>query len=343
MRGSDLVVTAVFEGREAAQGILRYLGLRAAPIVVRLFSGQDIEVRKRRVFDAGFGYAAAMELDSNACFRAVRAHDRRFDGRFFVGVTSTHIYCRPICPARPPEALQHAVLFERGGRGRRRIQALPALPAGTRAGPCIRRCRQPAGRRGDRRHRRARALQRQGRRTGGVVGGERPAPAPRDRIRTRRVADRTRPDAAVAVGKAPARRNQLEPDGDRLRQRLRQRAALQCTVQITLWFESAGAARHSGCRGGVALSIGISPAVRVAQLVGLSAAARHPGRRDGGCRRTIDARSSIDEHQGWIAVSLGKKTQRAERRDLALAGAGHRRGHSTGEAACSIWVPCPMR
>jgi glutamate synthase (NADPH/NADH) small chain len=32
VRGSDLVVTAVFEGREAAQGILRYLGVRAAAI-----------------------------------------------------------------------------------------------------------------------------------------------------------------------------------------------------------------------------------------------------------------------------------------------------------------------
>jgi AraC family transcriptional regulator of adaptative response / DNA-3-methyladenine glycosylase II len=42
-----------------------------------------------------------MELDSNACFRAVRARDRRFDGRFFVGITSTRIYCRPICTARP--------------------------------------------------------------------------------------------------------------------------------------------------------------------------------------------------------------------------------------------------
>jgi AraC family transcriptional regulator, regulatory protein of adaptative response / DNA-3-methyladenine glycosylase II len=42
-----------------------------------------------------------MDLDSNACFRAVRARDRRFDGRFFVGITSTHIYCRPICTARP--------------------------------------------------------------------------------------------------------------------------------------------------------------------------------------------------------------------------------------------------
>src|SRR5271156_5019486 len=42
-----------------------------------------------------------MELDSNACYRAVSARDRRFDGRFYVGITSTHIYCRPICTARP--------------------------------------------------------------------------------------------------------------------------------------------------------------------------------------------------------------------------------------------------
>src|SRR5277367_5333454 len=42
-----------------------------------------------------------MELDSNACYRAVRARDRRFDGRFYVAVASTGIYCRPICPARP--------------------------------------------------------------------------------------------------------------------------------------------------------------------------------------------------------------------------------------------------
>src|ERR1700676_2395394 len=42
-----------------------------------------------------------MELDANACYRAVRARDRRFDGRFYVGITSTHIYCRPICTARP--------------------------------------------------------------------------------------------------------------------------------------------------------------------------------------------------------------------------------------------------
>jgi AraC family transcriptional regulator, regulatory protein of adaptative response / DNA-3-methyladenine glycosylase II len=44
-----------------------------------------------------------MELDSDACFHAVRARDRRFDGRFYVAVSSTGIYCRPICPVRPPK------------------------------------------------------------------------------------------------------------------------------------------------------------------------------------------------------------------------------------------------
>src|ERR1700684_3271032 len=42
-----------------------------------------------------------MELDSNACYRAARGRDRRFDGRFYVGITSTRIYWRPICTARP--------------------------------------------------------------------------------------------------------------------------------------------------------------------------------------------------------------------------------------------------
>jgi AraC family transcriptional regulator of adaptative response / DNA-3-methyladenine glycosylase II len=40
--------------------------------------------------------------DFDTCYRAVVARDPRFDGRFFTGVTSTGIYCRPICPARTP-------------------------------------------------------------------------------------------------------------------------------------------------------------------------------------------------------------------------------------------------
>ena len=43
-----------------------------------------------------------MTLDSDACYRALRTHDPRFDGRFFVGVSSTRIYCRPVCTVRSP-------------------------------------------------------------------------------------------------------------------------------------------------------------------------------------------------------------------------------------------------
>ena len=38
-------------------------------------------------------------LDPQICYRALRTRDARFDGRIFVGVTSTGIYCRPVCPA----------------------------------------------------------------------------------------------------------------------------------------------------------------------------------------------------------------------------------------------------
>ena len=41
-------------------------------------------------------------LDGDTCYRALAARDRRFDGVFFVGVETTGIYCRPVCPARTP-------------------------------------------------------------------------------------------------------------------------------------------------------------------------------------------------------------------------------------------------
>jgi len=43
-----------------------------------------------------------MLLDDDQCYRALKTHDARFDGRFFVGVGSTKIYCRPVCTARTP-------------------------------------------------------------------------------------------------------------------------------------------------------------------------------------------------------------------------------------------------
>jgi AraC family transcriptional regulator of adaptative response / DNA-3-methyladenine glycosylase II len=39
-------------------------------------------------------------LDRDACSRAIASRDPRFDGVFFVGISTTRIYCRPICPAR---------------------------------------------------------------------------------------------------------------------------------------------------------------------------------------------------------------------------------------------------
>ena len=47
---------------------------------------------------------AGMHEEAERCTRAVRARDARFDGWFFVAVTSTGIYCRPSCPAVAPKA-----------------------------------------------------------------------------------------------------------------------------------------------------------------------------------------------------------------------------------------------
>ncbi|MGH7818239.1 MAG: AlkA N-terminal domain-containing protein, partial [Candidatus Binatia bacterium] len=42
-------------------------------------------------------------LDPARCYRICAAHDGRFDGRFFVGVVTTGIYCRPVCRVRLPK------------------------------------------------------------------------------------------------------------------------------------------------------------------------------------------------------------------------------------------------
>ena len=69
-----------------------------------------------------------MDLDPATCHRAMLARDARFDGCFFTGVTSTGIYCRPVCPARPPK-LENCRFFP---------GAAAAQEAGFR--PCLR-CR----------------------------------------------------------------------------------------------------------------------------------------------------------------------------------------------------------
>src|SRR5499427_3148123 len=44
-----------------------------------------------------------MDQNDRGFYKALSARDSRFDGVFFVGVTSTDVYCRPICPARTPK------------------------------------------------------------------------------------------------------------------------------------------------------------------------------------------------------------------------------------------------
>ena len=43
-----------------------------------------------------------MNLDADHCYQILQARDARFDGHFFVGVSTTGIYCRPICAVRIP-------------------------------------------------------------------------------------------------------------------------------------------------------------------------------------------------------------------------------------------------
>ena len=45
-----------------------------------------------------------MELEFERCYRAIQSRDSRFDGLFVTAVTTTGIYCRPICPAQTPHA-----------------------------------------------------------------------------------------------------------------------------------------------------------------------------------------------------------------------------------------------
>ena len=70
-----------------------------------------------------------MDLDPDACYRAIATRDARFDGRLFIAVKTTGIYCRPICPARTPEARERRLLSDGGGRAGGRLPPLPALPA----------------------------------------------------------------------------------------------------------------------------------------------------------------------------------------------------------------------
>ena len=56
------------------------------------------------------GYTGAMTQDITALYHAFSARDPRFDGVIYMGVTSTGIYCRPVCTARMPK-MEHCRFF----------------------------------------------------------------------------------------------------------------------------------------------------------------------------------------------------------------------------------------
>jgi AraC family transcriptional regulator, regulatory protein of adaptative response / DNA-3-methyladenine glycosylase II len=69
--------------------------------------------------------------DFERCYRAVQSKDARFDGWFVTAVLTTHIYCRPSCPVRPPFA--------------RNVRFYPTAAAAQRAGfRACKRCRPDA-------------------------------------------------------------------------------------------------------------------------------------------------------------------------------------------------------
>src|SRR6202051_1031257 len=139
-----------------------------------------------------------MDMDSIACYRAISTRDARFDGRLFVGVKTTGIYCRPICPARTPKFAN--------------VSFYPSAAAAQSAGfrPCLR-CRPEtspdlAAWRGASNTvaRAARLAGAGGRGARGWHSGparRRRAAAAADVSQTpRRLADRGRPDPARAAG-----------------------------------------------------------------------------------------------------------------------------------------------
>jgi AraC family transcriptional regulator of adaptative response / DNA-3-methyladenine glycosylase II len=77
------------------------------------------------------GRVVALSLTDEACYRAVRSRDARFDGWFVTAVTTTRIYCRPSCPALTPR--------------RANVRFLPTAAAAQRAGfRACKRCRPDA-------------------------------------------------------------------------------------------------------------------------------------------------------------------------------------------------------
>ena len=249
-----------------------------------------------------------------ACFRAVRARDRRFDGRFFTAVASTGIYCRPICPVRPPK------------RENMRFFSSAAAAEGAGFRPCLR-CR-PERAPG------LASVDAASRLVGAAIAGIEEHAVSNARVgdlaASLGVSDRhlrrvTEAELGVSpielaqtqkllLAKRLLERDLAQADRDRIRFRVRQRAPIQRAVQIALWLESAQSAPPRRCGlGPCVCQLDFRPPLAWESLLAYLRLRAIPGVEwvDGThYRRTV----AIGEHRGWIAVSLAASRQRSKSR-----------------------------
>ena len=221
-------------------------------------------------------------------YNALTARDSRFDGVFFVGVTSTDIYCRPICPAKTPKAA-NCRFFD---------TPQEAEQAGFR--PCLR-CRPelaPGSAPVDDAQRIAQLivqrLEEGTRREGGARRDRRPVRAelaadpPHRPEGARRAADPAAADPPLAAGQAAPDRDDAADDRGRLRQRLLEPAPVQRRVQHALRHAADAPAQEGDRRRGrdrrepdVDAAALVSAAVRLERASWRFCGARAHGHRTG--------------------------------------------------------------
>lgn len=193
---------------------------------------------------------ASGALDRSACDRARIARDARFDGRFFTGVLTTRIYCRPTCPVKPARS-RNVVFFPTAAAAERagfrpclrcRPEAAPGTPAWRGAAATVTRAlrliegvprRRPDGGEPGRRARHDRA-----------------SSATALRAPRRRLTACGHRDATGAAREDAGGRDHAADGLDRVRRRLRQHPALQrrvpCGVPAAAQLPAAGAG-GTGC------------------------------------------------------------------------------------------------
>ena len=247
--------------------------------------------------------------------------------------SSTGIYCRPICPVRPPK------------RENMRFFSSAAAAEGAGYRPCLR-CR-PERAPG------LASVDAASRLAGAAIAGIEEHAVSNARVgdlaASLGVSDRhlrrvTEAELGVSpielaqtqkllLAKRLLARDLAQADRHRVRFRIRQRAAIQRAVQIALWIESAQHPPHRRCRREVSSASSTSarrsrgracsPTCGCAPFPGVeSVDATH-------YRRTV----AIGEHRGFIAVSLAAERHGARGRAVARACAGDRRGDRAGQAS----------